>query len=241
MTATPLPFLPRRQATTAALLLAAAMCAVSVAGIAARPSSKPIRTGTAISLQTAVPKAFAEWKALPEQSSQIVNPQIEEALFGVYSQVLTRTYVDQRGYRIMLSIAYNEDQRGGLQTHRPEVCYPAQGFKLEAADDGLLATPFGDIPVRRIMTRLGARNEPVTYWLTVGNEVVAGRFDKRIAEMKMAFTGQVPDGLLFRISSIDGDQTQAYAVQQRFAADMMSAVPPTVRKQLSGLVMQATN
>ena len=39
-------------------------------------------------------------------------------------------------------MAYGDDQRGGLQAHRPEVCYPAQGFKLGKVEDGTLANVF---------------------------------------------------------------------------------------------------
>jgi len=59
--------------------------------------------------------------------------------------------------------------------------------------------------------------------------------DKRIAQIRLGLTGQIPDGLLFRISSIDADTASAYAMQQKFVADMMASVPPAARKQLSGL------
>ena len=61
------------------------------------------------------------------------------------------------------------------------------------------------------------------------------RLDKRIAEVRLALTGQIPDGLLFRISSIDADPARAFVAHQKFAADMMASVPVDVRKQLSGL------
>ena len=47
--------------------------------------------------------------------------------------------------------------------------------------------------------------------------------------------GQIPDGLLFRVSSIDADAVHAFKAQQQFVADMMAAVPPEVRQRLSGL------
>jgi EpsI family protein len=215
------------------------MAGVSAMGLAVQPKPRVASSTPAISLETAVPKSFGQWRALPDQLSLIVNPQAEQALYGVYSQVLARTYVDEKGYRIMLSIAYNDDERGGLQTHRPEVCYPAQGFQVHKTEEGRLPTPFGDIEVRRLNTSLGKRQEPVTYWLTVGDEVVVGRLNKRLAEIRMSLTGRVPDGLLFRVSSIDDDSSRAYAAQQRFAADMVGALPVTARKQLSGLTAQA--
>jgi EpsI family protein len=221
-------------------VLAALMCGASVAGIAIRPGGKAGDKGMSIKLEEAVPARFGDWVMLTGQPTQVVNPQTQALLDSLYSQILTRTYVHKDGYRIMLSMAYGDDQRGGLQAHRPEVCYPAQGFKVGNIVDGALATPYGAIEVRRLTTTFGARNEPVTYWLTVGDQVIKNAFDKRMAEIRLALTGQIPDGLLFRISSIDGDPARAFAMQQRFAADMMSAVPGGTRRQLSGLATQAS-
>ena len=221
--------------THIALALATLMCGVSIVSIAARPSAKAADRRSAISLETMVPKTFGDWSEVPEQIAQVINPQTKELLDKLYSQILTRTYVDKQGYRIMLSMAYGDDQRGGLQAHRPEVCYPAQGFILGKVEDGRLSTVFGEIEVRRLATKLGPRNEPVTYWLTLGDQVIKTPLEKRIAEIRLGLTGQIPDGLLFRVSSIDADTNHAYVMQQKFTADMLASVPPLTRKQLSGL------
>ena len=223
-----------------AWIMAALMCASAAAGIAARPSAKAADRGSAITLETAVPKDFGEWRELPDQQAQVVNPQTKELLDKLYSQILSRTYVNEQGYRIMLSLAYGDDQRGGLQAHRPEVCYPAQGFKLGKVEEGTLSTSFGTIDVRRLTTELGPRSEPVTYWLTVGDQVIRNNFDKRVAQIRLGLTGQIPDGLLFRVSSIDTDTVRAFAMQQKFAADMMAAVPVETRRQLGGLLPPRT-
>jgi EpsI family protein len=218
-----------------AYLLCALMCGASLAGYAARPGARAADKGNVVSLEEMVPKQFGEWTLLPDQNLQVVNPQTKEILDKLYSQLLTRTYVNREGYRIMLSMAYGDDQRGGLQAHRPEVCYPAQGFKLGRIEDGALPTTYGNIEVRRLTTSFGTRNEPVTYWLTVGNQVIKTTFEKRMAQIRLGLTGQIPDGLLFRVSSIDRDDSRGFAMQQKFTVDLMSAVPPVTRKQLSGL------
>jgi EpsI family protein len=228
------------QLSHTALVLAALMCGASVAGIGARPGERAVDRGQAISLETTVPKQFGDWVELPERGAQVVNPQTRELLDKLYSQILTRIYVDKSGYQIMLSLAYGDDQRGGLQAHRPEVCYPAQGFKLGKVEDGALPTQYGSIDVRRLTTSLGARNEPVTYWLTVGDQIIRSKFDKRLAEIRLGLTGQIPDGLLFRVSSIDNDNARAFRMQQKFVADMMGSVPAPARKQLSGLIASSS-
>ena len=215
------------------------MGGTALGALALRPGQRTAAATGNLQLETLVPTDFGPWKMVRDAGTQVVNPQTQQILDKLYSQILTRTYVDPNGYRVMLSLAYGDDQRGGLQAHRPEVCYPAQGFKVRSTVDGTMPTPFGAVNVRRLETDLGPRVEPVTYWLTVGEEVVIGRLNKRLAEIKLSLTGRVPDGLLFRISSIDDDSARAFAVQQRFAADMIGAVPLTARKQLSGLTAQA--
>jgi len=221
-----------------AVVLAALMCGASLASIGIREQAARPSPDLGIKLDTAVPQTFGDWTVTP-QPAQVVNPQTKELLDSIYSQILTRTYVHKDGYRIMLSMAYGDDQRGGLQAHRPEVCYPAQGFRVDSIADGKLATDFGAIEVRRLTTKLKSRNEPVTYWLTTGDFVIRNTVDKRMAQLRAAFTGQIPDGLLFRVSSIDEDAARAFAMQQRFAADMMSAVSAETRRKLSGLATPA--
>ena len=217
-----------------AVVIAALMCSASVASIGVL--SRAPGGGLGIELETAVPTEFGEWAALKEEPAQLVNPQTKALLDSIYSQIVTRTYVHKSGYRIMLSLAYGDDQRGGLQAHRPEVCYPAQGFKVTSLSDGQLPTDYGPIEVRRLTTVLKTRREPVTYWLTIGDEVIRDKLQKRMAAVRLAFTGQIPDGLLFRASSIDDDPARAFAMQQRFVSDLMSAVKdPETRRKLSGL------
>ena len=54
-------------------------------------------------------------------------------------------------------------------------------------------------------------------------------------EIRFALTGRIPDGMLFRVSSIDRDAAHAYDVQDAFIADLLEAVSPEGRKRLSGL------
>lgn len=216
-------------------VLAALMGGTAMGALALRPGQRTAAATGGLQLETLVPTEFGHWKMVRDVGAQVVNPQTQQLLDKLYSQILSRTYVDPSGYRIMLSLAYGDDQRGGLQAHRPEVCYPAQGFKVRSNQDGTLPTPFGSVNVRRLETDLGPRVEPVTYWLTVGDTIIRNSWERRLAEIRLGLTGQIPDGLLFRVSSIDGDPKRAFAAQQRFTTDLLAAVPAGARKQLSGL------
>jgi len=218
-----------------AFVIAALMFAASVGAIVARPTSEASALVRAMSLESMIPKQFGDWREQPLGFIQVVNPQTQELLDKLYSEILTRTYINSSGYRIMLSLAYGSDQRGSLQAHKPEVCYPAQGFVVYRNEAGVLATPFGDIPVRRLFTSMGVRQEPVTYWFTVGDKAIEGILQKRLVELSFGFTGRIPDGMLFRVSSIDVDQARAYQMHNEFISQLLQTVPPAARKRLSGL------
>ena len=221
---------------TVSVVMAALMAIVSVGVIAARPGTKAASVGPKFLLDDAVPKQFGTWRLIPEVGNQVVNPQTKEIQDKLYSQILTRTYVNEIGERVMLSIAYGDDQRGDLAAHKPEVCYPAQGFQLLANVGVDVATPFGSIPGRRLNTVLGPRKELVTYWFAVGTSAVTSKFQQRMVEVKMGMTGQIPDGLLFRVSSIDDVPARAFAIQEKFVGVLLEAVDAKDRPRLSGLL-----
>jgi EpsI family protein len=217
------------------IILAALMAVATAGGIAARPTPKPPGSAPRYVLEDTVPRQFGDWRALPDSGAQVVNPQTRQLLDKLYSQILSRTYVNSQGYRVMLSLAYGDEQRGDLQAHKPEVCYPAQGFKLHSNDAAELTTPFGDIAARRLSTSLGVRHEPVTYWFTMGDRAVRSKWEQRLVEIRLGLTGEVPDGLLFRVSSIDDSPPRAFRMQDAFVADLLKALPARDRLRLTGL------
>jgi EpsI family protein len=221
-----------------AVALAALMCSASVIATFGQQAAPAQRRAPSIQLEQAVPQQFGPWRIDPSQAAMVVNPQTQQLLDKLYGEVLTRTYVNPQGYRIMLSLAYGSDQRGALQAHKPEVCYVAQGFSLLHTDSADINTSYGPILGRRMSTQLGSRLEPVTYWFTMGDQTVRSRFERRMVEVRAGLTGQIPDGLLFRVSSIDAAPARAFVEHDRFVNDMLAAVTPADRIRLSGLAVQ---
>jgi EpsI family protein len=189
-----------------------------------------------LNLQADVPRQLGPWQLDTSEPAYVVNPQVAEVLNKIYSQTLTRTYVHPKGYRIMLSIAYGGDQRDAMQVHYPEVCYPAQGFSVLQNHIDRITVAQNQIAVRRLQTVLGSqRKEPVTYWTTVGEHVVQGDVDKKLTEMSYGLQGLIPDGLLFRVSSLDADTARAFEWQDQFVRDAVQALPASVRARLTGI------
>ncbi|MEO6824264.1 MAG: exosortase-associated protein EpsI, B-type [Nitrosospira sp.] len=215
-------------------ILLVLMLAASGLALALRPTYKIAEQHSPIDLELIIPRTFGEWRAEQENLVQIVDPQQQEVIDKIYTQTLSRTYVNSRGYRIMLAIAYGDDQRDTMQVHYPEVCYPGQGFSLRDKQNGMLMTANGAIPVTRLLTSLGPRNEPVTYWTTIGDRVVRSSIQKKLAEMSYGLNGKIPDGMLIRFSSIDANVANAYEMQTQFADQMLGALTPEYRQKLNG-------
>ena len=185
-----------------------------------------------------VPEAFGEWRLDPYSGNAVVNPQTTALLARLYSQILERVYIDPKGQRVMLSIAYGDDQTDpSVQLHYPEVCYPAQGFQIKRSWTDTLTTPRGAIAVRRMETELGrARPEAVTYWTMIGDQQSLGGWSHKKAELMHGFRGEIVDGLLFRVSSLSLDSAPAFVLQDRFVADLVKVLSGPARLQLTGLV-----
>lgn len=222
----------RRSAIIAILACASAFGAQALTPRRALSESLP-----PLNLDDLVPKAFGEWRVDDAVMTGVVNPQQESMLQAIYSETLSRTYVNDRNERIMLSIAYGNDQRDGLQVHKPEVCYPAQGFILKSSRPDMLEIDGRAMSVRRVETMFGnSRHEPVTYWMTVGDEVVTSGLQKKLAEMRYGFEGVYPDGLLFRISSINQNSEEAFTQHDNFARAIVAVIDPRFRSRFFGKI-----
>lgn len=224
----------RKQAERRALLATVAM--VAAAGSAAALKPRRIMPKPAAKLGDMVPTAFAGWHEDNQQAATVVNPDLQQIIDTIYTDTLARVYLGPRGERVMLSLAYGQNQNRDLQVHKPEVCYVAQGFRLLASEKVDVATTMGRIPAMRIVAQMGPRTEPITYWIRVGDRVIRGWLEQNIARVELGLHGLVPDGLLVRVSTVDDDRAEAFAQQQAFLSDMLAAIAPEHRSMFIGRV-----
>jgi len=171
---------------------------------------------------------------LKQSSRQIVNPQQTAELTKLYSQTLSRSYINTEGAMVMLSVAYGVDQSRDLQIHRPEVCYSAQGFQLLSTEKSTVEVANKSIPAMHIVAKLGQRNEPITYWVRIGEKIVRGNLEQGFARLGYGLSGKVADGLLFRISSIDDVPTRSFELQSNFVRELAAAVSVDQRRYIFG-------
>jgi EpsI family protein len=110
----------------------------------------------------------------------------------------------------------------------------AQGFQIVQKGEGVLATGFGQLPVKRLVARADVRNEPITYWITVGDQATRAGFAQKFRMLAYGLSGKIPDGMLVRVSTIDPDPVSAYRVQDAFSHAMLAALTPQSRTRLLG-------
>jgi EpsI family protein len=216
------------------IMIGLSMLAAVGLSYALTPQAKIADQGPKMDLETMIPKQFGTWKLDETIVPLQVNPELQAALDKVYNQTLTRTYVNLKGERIMLSIAYGADQGDNVQIHLPEGCYKGQGFAVGDKTESAMQTLFGQIPVSKLVATMGPRNEPITYWVVVGGEVARSNWEMKKAKLKHALKGEIADGILIRVSSITPDTDRGYELQREFSESMLAAMPADYRSRLIG-------
>jgi EpsI family protein len=225
---------PANRRFLASLALGVAMAATSVLSVALTPSPKVMQAQAAFSLEAMIPARFGAWRIDPHIVPLAPNPEQQGVLDKIYDQTLSRTYVDGGGRRVMLSIAYGGNQSKALQLHLPEVCYVAQGFALLRDGSDRLRTRYGVLPVQRLVARLQERNEPITYWITIGEHATRSGIAQKLRRLAYGLSGEIPDGMLVRVSSIANDEPAAWRLQDRFIAELLAALDAGERVRLIG-------
>jgi EpsI family protein len=219
---------------TVSLILGLLMASSSVLTKVMTPSVDKANSQNRIYLETLIPGEFNGWKTDLSVMSSIVNPELKGEIGKIYTQTLSRTYINIHGERVMLSIAYGSDQRTDLQVHRPEICYMTGGFEIGPMTKTFVDTTIGRIPAMRMVAKQGFRNEPITYWIRMGDSVTRGWFEQKVATLSYMLAGKVPDGLLFRVSTISNNEQASYRIQQDFLTSLLQAVRSEDRHWLVG-------
>jgi EpsI family protein len=207
------------------LLAGAAMGLAAGAALALKPP-RVHPGGAAFDLEGVIPRSFGNWIIDPSIAPITPAPDVQAKLDRLYDQIVSRTYVNAQGERVMLVVAYGGEQSDALKAHRQEVCYAAQGFAIRNVSHGDLRLREKTIPVTRVVAVRGPRSEPVTYWLTMGDRVVLGRLERLMVQLRFGLSGRIPDGLLMRVSSISSNPAQAFSGQEEFISALLEGMRP---------------
>jgi len=219
-----------------ALAMASAMAAA--AGLAWW--GKPVRHldggRPAPRLESTFPTRIGDWQLDTAPVAALVRPADEAGrLYGIYDQLLERVYVGPGGERLMLSVAYGNEQSVGLQVHRPELCYPAGGFTVSGLRRTWLSLPGRALPVTRLLASRPGRSEPITYWTVLGDKAETDWTSFRWRQLSFGVRGQLLDGMLVRVSTLDHQPDRAWETHDRFVLALQQALAPADRSRVMGV------
>ena len=211
-------------------LIGGAFFAAAATGVALMPRHPENLLGNA-KLDDLVPQRIGNWRF--NTASGLVLPPADQLRDSIYSQLLTRTYVSEGAAPVMLLMAYSGAQDGTIQIHRPEVCYPAGGFRLTLNEPHQLPLTSGFVvPARQIIAENESRREQLIYWTRLGDHFPTRWIAQHLAVAAENFAGLVPDGILVRISSTgNGHQ---FPVLDDFARALVAGVGLRARQVLLG-------
>ena len=215
-----------------AVLASLAILGSAALAEALKPRELMASASTVPNLETVIPRKFGQWTLVPNVG--LVTPsgptgyvRQQELSAKIYSQELGRGYTDGAGHVVMLLVAYGPIQDYRLKAHLPEVCYGAAGFRVSGKTVTKISYGHDAVPLAlsRVTTAKEGRFEPVTYWMRIGNDVVTGVFDRQMARMKYGLQGLIPDGALFRVSTVGMTEEASYRLQDQFIRDLIAAIP----------------
>jgi EpsI family protein len=177
-----------------------------------------------------LPSVVAAWHVVPSTLVPVgVNVSTDTSINQPYNQSELRTYANAAGQRLYVAVAWGRKQRQEVKIHRPELCYPAQGFQVLSLQDLTfpLRTPQGEPVVgKRMLARdRNGQLEAVSYWIRIGAVYSDSAWRTRWHILNEGLAGRIPDGVLVRVSQRVADQSDLAAVYKRqedFAAQLVS-------------------
>jgi EpsI family protein len=215
-------------------MICVAMLAAALLAYVMTPHRLMARTHDMFDIDAHIPHAFGEWSTAP--GFQPIKPPPDSLEAQVYNQEVSRAFTDRQGHLVFLVIAYGESQSDRLQLHHPEVCYTAQGFRVTRPITSKFAWDQSAPPIS--LTRLIAsredRLEPISYWMRVGYDVTSSNWERNVLKLQYGLRGWVPDGALFRVSTVGVPESISAEVQDRFIRDLLNAVSPETRTFMVG-------
>lgn len=220
-------------------IVAILLVAIASAGVLLRPSINAAAPDP--ELERNVPQRFGDWRMLPNPLLQAsVSTQGATSTDQPYDEVVSRTYVNSRGDMVMLALAYGKNQRQEVKVHRPELCYPAQGFKVmslrPAVFEGMRSQVSGEnVTGQRMVVDGRGNKEVVSYWIRIGDTYSSSPWRIRWQIMQEGLQGRMTDGILVRVSQrveAGADPLPTHLLLEAFAKELVQAVPDQTRTYL---------
>lgn len=161
-----------------------------------------------------VPERFDKWSSVSQAG--VVLPPPDSLRDRLYDNLVTKVYSAPGLPSVMMLLAYNNAQDGVLQVHRPEVCYPVGGFKLSETRKVDVQVGGRTIPANFFTATAPERIEQVQYFTRLGDAFPRNWGEQRMAVIRANLGGDIPDGMMMRVSVLGIDAADAETLLDEF-------------------------
>lgn len=177
----------------------------------------------------AIPAIVDGWTS--RKSAEVVLPPQDDSN-KLYDNLETRVYEGPGLPAMMLLIAFSGIQQNDVQVHRPEICYPASGYPIMWSRPTKLEFGSARLAGRELLADRGGMRERIVYWVRVGNEFPTSWAEQRLTMALQNLQGAIPDGALFRVSSIEAPDSSSSAALMQFIGSFLGKLSPSFRQSV---------
>ncbi|MGQ0277047.1 exosortase-associated protein EpsI, V-type [Sphingopyxis sp. Q841] len=205
---------PNRTVSRRSAMIGGALAAASAYAFVRQPAvANPIVPEK--TFETWVPRQFGRWTSISE--SGVVLPPPDALRDRLYDNLVTRVYASASGVSVMMLLAYNNAQDGVLQLHRPETCYPVGGYALSGTREVDIPVGGRRIPANFFTATGPDRVEQVQYFTRLGDAFPRNWAEQRMAVIRANIAGDIPDGMMMRVSTLGMDAPEAETLLDEFS------------------------
>ena len=213
------------------VLIGALLGSIGLGAVLLRPGLTAPRLGEG-RIEAAVPEQIGPWRG-ETQAGQASEAQ-DELTARLYDRVLARVY--RAGVPglpdIALLVAYGRGQDADVQLHRPDACYPPQGFVLSDPRALPIRLSGRPVPAQIVTATRSDGVQQVLYWTRIAGAFPPDAAAERAVILQENLSGRMPDAVLVRLAVAGPDRDAALSAALRFIAALDAALSPDGRRLL---------
>lgn len=217
-----------------AILLLILFAGTYLLTLSIRPELNTIDQMEIPNFETTIPNKLPNWQNITPKYIDIKDISENSLVNKVYNQTLDKVFTNANNQIVVLTLGYGLNQTDEHRVHKPDTCYPAQGYNIESNDEITLSIMSKEVPARFLKGVSKQDTEYVTYWIVIGGVATANDWEFKKQQLKFALEKKVPDGLLFRLSSNNVTAEEALKIHTQFANQLAIALNPRARQFFFG-------
>ena len=132
-------------------------------------------------------------------------------------EFILRKYEDSKGNIIKLYAAYFTSRKG-TSTHNPDVCYPAQGWKIEEKGTEVVEIEGKKYKLAKRVFRRDHDRQIILFWLQAGDGVYSDKLRHQMVVIKNALLTNQMRASIVRVSCLNRlDLDEALKIEKDFS------------------------